>query len=99
MNGILKWCAKWEPCFETMNIVANDGHGLDFYFYKKCYFKLKFELKKWLWFYEMPIIINKWQNVGQWCKHFVDNDEGVAHLYDAKDQLCWCKSGRVMHKA
>jgi hypothetical protein len=23
MNGILKQCAKWEPCSETMNIVAN----------------------------------------------------------------------------
>jgi hypothetical protein len=46
MNGILKRCAKWEPCFETMNIVANDGHGLDFYFYKEYYFKLKFEFEK-----------------------------------------------------
>jgi len=35
----------------------------------------------------MPIIISKWQNVGQWCKHFVDNDEGVAHLCDTKDNF------------
>jgi hypothetical protein len=45
MNRILKQCAKWEPCFETMNIVANDGHGLFFNFYKKIILSWNLNLK------------------------------------------------------